>query len=1223
MTANGAVGWIANDSQTPDASPSGVYALNLADNRALASGNQGGAPYGGVTQTIATTPGTTYQLTFELGNDNTTANTGLLPTGSGIAEPSGSAAMPGWTVIGGTASGNDGLAWLSNANPYGPTAETGSTFVSLAGYRDNSPYFGVAQTVATTAGQSYALTFWLGVDNSNANYTGPIGVSVTAGPVTQTIDNVSPTGSGNQWVEETVDFTASAASSVISIQGVQGDQYIGLDNVSVVQTGNGATGTNLITNGDFAEPSINPVGVSVTAGPVTTTFNNVDPTVPGSAWTPETVDFTATSTTSTIAIQGDQGQDYIGLANVAVTVATPPAPVTGATFSEDGTIDTFTVPTSGTYVIDAVGATGGGLGPGYAGGAGAEVEGTFALTAGDVIQVLVGEAGYGGNGGAGSGGGGSFVFDATTDTLLEAAGGGGGASAGSGGSGSAGGPGSPGQAGTSGTAGANYVNGAGTSFGGAGGTDGSGGAAGSFIGSTPGSDSGGGGGGFSGSGGNGAFGDGGASFLSGGAGGTGASLDTQHNGGFGGGGGANSDSVGAGGGGGFSGGGGGEFDIGGGGGSFIAPAATNVALTGGENPNGNGSVTINLAAVLGPDVFTDQAAATSGPYSGQYAWSDPANWSQGLPANGDSVEIDGTGVDDLPAFSASTLTLTATQTSVVGASLSATTIVASPGAELVADAALAGAAVAVTVGAISGTGGSYGAAGTGGRFVDNGASDPGSSSYVAALGGLVELAAPPAASSTLDFNTGGGTIALQDPAASNAVKIENLAAGDTLELPGSSVQSVVGLGTPDVTVTTSAGTYAFTDVTYSGTPVDGYTPSHDGVTGLEAITFVAPDVFTDQVAATSGPYSGFYLWSNAANWSQGLPVNGDNVVVEGGGADDLASLTLGTLTLAPSQTSVVGGALSAVAVTASSGGILEADAALANAPVAVTVGAINGTGGSYSAAGAGGGFVDNSASDPGSSSYVAALGGLVELAAPPAATSTLDFNSGGGTIALEDPAASNAVAILELTAGDTLELPGSSVTSVTGIGTSSLTVTTSAGAYVFSNVAYDTSATPTGYIPSHDSATGLEAITFNGPDVFSEQAKATSGPYSGDFLWSNAANWSAGVPPVNGDNVSTAANSIGYDDLATLSLSQLALGSSSSAEVDVVGGSLTVATLTTGQGGLLLADAESAGAPVTVTVGTIASTVGAYLATAPAPPSSTTAPPTSQAPPTRCPTTAR
>ncbi|MGB7098626.1 MAG: DUF642 domain-containing protein, partial [Xanthobacteraceae bacterium] len=387
--------WIADNASAAQSTPFGDYFLNLAGNHALNSNYLGGAPYDGVIQTIATVPGTTYQLTFDLGNDNTSANTGLLPTGNGIAEPSGSGAMPGWTVIGGTAVGNDGLAWLSNANSYGPTAETGSYFVSLAGYHDNTPYFGVSQTVATTVGQTYALTFWLGVDNSNVNYSGPIGVSVTAGPVTQTIENVSPSGPGNQWVEETVDFTAISASSTISIQGVQGDQYIGLDNVSLVQTGNGATGTNLITNGDFAAPSINPVGVSVTAGSMTTTFNNVAPTAPGNTWTPETLDFTATSTTTTISFQGDQGQNYIGLDNVVVSIPAAPSSPTGGVFSEDGAIDTFTVPTSGTYVITAIGATGGGLATGYTGGAGAEVEGTFTLTAGDVLQILVGGVGSG------------------------------------------------------------------------------------------------------------------------------------------------------------------------------------------------------------------------------------------------------------------------------------------------------------------------------------------------------------------------------------------------------------------------------------------------------------------------------------------------------------------------------------------------------------------------------------------------------------------------------------------------------------------------------------------------------------------------------------------------------------------------------------------------------------------------------------------------------------
>ena len=1002
----------------------------------------------------------------------------MLPTGDGIAEPSGSGAMPGWTVIGGTAVGNDGVAWLSNANSYGLTAETGNYFVSLAGYRDNAPYFGVSQTVATTVGQTYALTFYLGVDNSSVYYTGPIGVSVTAGPVTQTIENVSPTGTGNQWVAETVDFTATAASSTISIQGVQGGDYIGLDNVSLVQTGNGATGTNLITNGDFAEPSINPVGVSVTAGPVTTTFNNVAPTALGNTWTPETLDFTATSTTSTISFQGDQGQNYIGLDNVVVSIPTAPSSPTGGVFSEDGKIDTFTVPTSGTYVITGTGATGGGLATGYTGGAGAEVQGTFTLAAGDELEILVGGVGSGQDGGAGSGGGGSFVFDVTTDTLLEAAGGGGGASAGSGGTGSAGGPGGAGQAGTSGTAGGNYVNGAGTSFGGAGGTAGSGGAAGAFVDSTAGSDSGGGGGGFDSAGGDGAFGDGGAGFLAGGAGGIGASLNTQHNGGFGGGGGANSDSIGAGGGGGFSGGGGGEENVGGGGGSFIAPVATDVTLTGGENADGNGSVTIALAAAT-PDVFTDTEAASSGPLAGSYLWSDPNNWSAGVPSDGATVTADGSGYDDIASLSLASLNVTSGELYVIANSLTVGTVMVSGAlTTLFADSGNAPGPVTVTVGAIDTSGNSYGAIGAGSSFIDNSATDPGNS-YQAVVGGLVELASLSDASN-LQINNG-GTIALSNPAASTGALFEDLTAGDVLELPGTSVSNV-SFTTNGLTVTTGGpggGTYAFTNVSYFGTPLSGFTATHDATTGLEAITFTSPDVFTDTEAASSGPLAGSYLWSDPNNWSAGVPSDGATVTADGSGYDDIASLSLASLNVTSGESYVIANSLT-VGTVMVSGALttLFADSGNAPGPVTVTVGAIDTSGNSYGAIGAGSSFIDNSATDPGNS-YQAVVGGLVELASLSDA-SNLQINN-GGTIALSNPAASTGALFEDLTAGDVLELPGTSVSNVS-FTTNGLTVTTGGpggGTYAFTNVSYF--GTPlSGFTATHDATTGLEAITFTG-----------------------------------------------------------------------------------------------------------------------------------------------
>jgi hypothetical protein len=122
------------------------------------------------------------------------------------------------------------VAWLPNGNPYSWSTPFGDYFLDLTGYDDRSPYFGVSQAINTTIGDSYVLSLYLGVDNSNS--PGPISVQVDAGPVTQTL-TANPSGSGNIWTAFSVDFTADSAMSTISIQGTQGLYFIGLDNVSV------------------------------------------------------------------------------------------------------------------------------------------------------------------------------------------------------------------------------------------------------------------------------------------------------------------------------------------------------------------------------------------------------------------------------------------------------------------------------------------------------------------------------------------------------------------------------------------------------------------------------------------------------------------------------------------------------------------------------------------------------------------------------------------------------------------------------------------------------------------------------------------------------------------------------------------------------------------------------------------------------------------------------
>jgi hypothetical protein len=87
----------------------------------------------------------------------------------------------------------------------------------------------------------------------------------------------------------------------------------------------------------------------------------------------------------------------------------------------------WTVPATGDYWIEAIGARGGNSGD--HGGIGAFIRGKFSLTIGDELNIAVGQAGGdnpGRNAGA-AGGGGTFVVADTNNTPLVIAGGGGGA----------------------------------------------------------------------------------------------------------------------------------------------------------------------------------------------------------------------------------------------------------------------------------------------------------------------------------------------------------------------------------------------------------------------------------------------------------------------------------------------------------------------------------------------------------------------------------------------------------------------------------------------------------------------------------------------------------------------------------------------------------------------------------------------------------------------------
>ena len=98
-------------------------------------------------------------------------------------------------------------------------------------------------------------------------------------------------------------------------------------------------------------------------------------------------------------------------------------------FSNSSGIQQWTVPVDGSYLIECAGASGGNIYTGLLGGKAANISGTFTLTKGTILRLVVGQTGISlasGNGGGG-GGGGSFVVPSGSTTPLIVAGGGGGA----------------------------------------------------------------------------------------------------------------------------------------------------------------------------------------------------------------------------------------------------------------------------------------------------------------------------------------------------------------------------------------------------------------------------------------------------------------------------------------------------------------------------------------------------------------------------------------------------------------------------------------------------------------------------------------------------------------------------------------------------------------------------------------------------------------------------
>ncbi|HEY1615696.1 MAG TPA: DUF642 domain-containing protein [Rhizomicrobium sp.] len=134
----------------------------------------------------------------------------------------GNTQMTGWTVT------TNQLAWIGPLNPFGLTAPDGNYFLDLTSYGDSGTYGGISQMISTVAGQSYELTFDLG---GSTTYGASDSLTACAGG-TCSVFSITATGT-NDWLAERLSFTGTGGLMTISLVGLSGENYIGLDDVAV------------------------------------------------------------------------------------------------------------------------------------------------------------------------------------------------------------------------------------------------------------------------------------------------------------------------------------------------------------------------------------------------------------------------------------------------------------------------------------------------------------------------------------------------------------------------------------------------------------------------------------------------------------------------------------------------------------------------------------------------------------------------------------------------------------------------------------------------------------------------------------------------------------------------------------------------------------------------------------------------------------------------------
>jgi len=132
--------------------------------------------------------------------------------------------LAGWSLFLGD------VYWVMDGNSYGIAASDGVMSLSLYDPSRLVPLGSVQQSISSTPGTQFQLSFDLG---SSSGFPRPVAVTVQAAGQAATF-STSGAGGVSDWQHFSWNFTANDTTTVIYFGGASGGGYIGLDNAVLV-----------------------------------------------------------------------------------------------------------------------------------------------------------------------------------------------------------------------------------------------------------------------------------------------------------------------------------------------------------------------------------------------------------------------------------------------------------------------------------------------------------------------------------------------------------------------------------------------------------------------------------------------------------------------------------------------------------------------------------------------------------------------------------------------------------------------------------------------------------------------------------------------------------------------------------------------------------------------------------------------------------------------------